>query len=106
MCEEYRLNDRYVSQWTSCQFILLFINRCKIRVQLKQHAMKKTLLLTAALFIGLAGITMQTQAELKAGDKAPDFSLPGSDGKTYKLSDFAGKQAVVIAWYPKAFTGG
>jgi thioredoxin-dependent peroxiredoxin len=68
--------------------------------------MKKTLLLTAALFIGLAGITTQTQAELKAGDKAPDFSLPGSDGKTYKLSDFAGKQAVVIAWYPKAFTGG
>jgi len=44
--------------------------------------------------------------ELKAGDVAPDFDLPGSDGKTYKLSDFKGKQAVVIAWFPKAFTGG
>ena len=44
--------------------------------------------------------------ELKAGDLAPDFSLPGSDGKTYKLSDFKGKQAVVVAWFPKAFTGG
>ena len=43
---------------------------------------------------------------LKAGDPAPDFSLPGSDGKTYKLSDFKGKQAVVIGWFPKAFTGG
>jgi peroxiredoxin Q/BCP len=45
-------------------------------------------------------------AELKAGDPAPDFALAGSDGKTYKLSDFQGKQAVVLAWFPKAFTGG
>jgi peroxiredoxin Q/BCP len=44
--------------------------------------------------------------ELKAGDPAPDFQLKGSDGKTYKLSDLKGKQAVVIAWFPKAFTGG
>jgi peroxiredoxin Q/BCP len=45
-------------------------------------------------------------AELKVGDPAPDFSLPASDGKTYKLSDFKGKQAVVIAWFPRAFTQG
>ncbi len=44
--------------------------------------------------------------ELKVGDKAPDFTLKGSDGKTYSLSDFKGKQAVVINWFPKAFTGG
>jgi peroxiredoxin Q/BCP len=44
--------------------------------------------------------------ELKAGDKAPEFSMPGSDGKTYKLSQFRGQKAVVLAWYPKAFTGG
>jgi peroxiredoxin Q/BCP len=44
--------------------------------------------------------------ELKVGDQAPDFSLPASDGKTYKLSDFKGKKAVVIAWFPKAFTQG
>ena len=43
---------------------------------------------------------------LKVGDDAPNFELKGSDGKTYKLSDFKGKKAVVIAWYPKAFTGG
>jgi len=42
----------------------------------------------------------------KAGDVAPDFSLPGSDGKTYRLAQFKGKQAVVLAWFPKAFTGG
>ncbi len=45
-------------------------------------------------------------AELTAGDAAPDFSLPGSDGKTYKLSDYRDKQAVVLAWFPKAFTPG
>jgi peroxiredoxin Q/BCP len=45
-------------------------------------------------------------AELKEGDNAPDFELVGSDGKTYKLSDYKGKQAVVVAWFPRAFTGG
>jgi peroxiredoxin Q/BCP len=43
---------------------------------------------------------------LKAGDTAPAFSLPGSDGKSYTLDEFKGKKAVVIAWFPKAFTGG
>jgi peroxiredoxin Q/BCP len=43
--------------------------------------------------------------ELKIGDKAPDFSLPGTDGKTHKLSDYKGR-TVVLAWYPAAFTGG
>jgi len=54
---------------------------------------------------GAAGDAVEA-ADLKPGDPAPAFKLPGSDGKTYKLSDFKGKQAVVIAWYPKAFTGG
>ena len=44
--------------------------------------------------------------DLKQGDMAPDFSLPGSDGKTYSLKQFKGKQVVVLAWFPKAFTGG
>ena len=44
--------------------------------------------------------------ELKVGDKAPNFKLQGSDGKTYSLADFAGKKAVVIAWFPAAFTKG
>lgn len=44
--------------------------------------------------------------ELKPGDPAPDFALAGSDGKTHKLSDYVGKQAVVVAWFPKAFTSG
>ena len=47
-----------------------------------------------------------TAEELKVGDLAPDFSLPGSDGKTYTLSDYRGRQAVVLAWFPRAFTPG
>jgi len=43
---------------------------------------------------------------LKVGDMAPDFALQGTDGKTHKLSDYRGKQTVVLAWFPKAFTAG
>jgi peroxiredoxin Q/BCP len=43
--------------------------------------------------------------ELKEGDAAPAFTLPGSDGKNHSLSDYKGK-AVVLAWFPAAFTGG
>jgi len=43
---------------------------------------------------------------LKVGDKAPDFDLMASDGQQHKLSDHIGKEAVVVAWFPKAFTGG
>ncbi|MDP7304773.1 MAG: redoxin domain-containing protein [Pirellulaceae bacterium] len=46
------------------------------------------------------------QAELQIGDTAPAFKLTGSDGKTYSLADFKGKQPVVVAWFPRAFTGG
>lgn len=45
-------------------------------------------------------------AELAPGAKAPDFSLAGSDGREHRLSDFAGKEGVVLAWFPKAFTPG
>ncbi|MCX2801945.1 peroxiredoxin family protein [Microbulbifer thermotolerans] len=43
---------------------------------------------------------------LEVGDPAPNFSLQASDGKSYSLADFKDKKAVVIAWYPKAFTKG
>ena len=49
-------------------------------------------------------LTGSAATELKVGDPAPDFSLPGSDGKTYHLASYKGKQAVVLAWFTKAFT--
>ena len=36
----------------------------------------------------------------------PGLLAQASDGKTYKLSEFKGKKAVVVAWFPKAFTQG
>lgn len=58
---------------------------------------------TATLF---TAAPTTSAAELKAGDAAPEFALEGSDGETYRLADFKDKQAVVLAWFPKAFTGG
>jgi peroxiredoxin len=50
--------------------------------------------------------TTTAGVELQVGDQAPDFTLPATDGKTYSLSkDLKGKW-VVLAWFPKAFTGG
>ena len=64
----------------------------------------------ALLAIGLAAAftagAMAQTTELKVGDPAPNFRLQASDGKTYQLSDFKGKQAVVVAWFPAAFTQG
>jgi len=64
--------------------------------------------LGAALSLVASSSAMaQTPAgELKVGDMAPAFSAPGSDGKTHTLAESKGKQAVVLAWFPKAFTGG
>lgn len=60
-----------------------------------------------ACSVGLAMATLAAAASaLEAGDPAPDFTLPASDGNTYTLADFHGKQAVVLAWFPKAYTYG
>jgi peroxiredoxin Q/BCP len=53
-----------------------------------------------------AGVGHVSAAELEVGDRAPGFELPGSDGKSYSLEQFEGQRAVVLAWFPKAFTGG
>src|SRR3954451_1965027 len=68
--------------------------------------MRSAMVVAAMLLMAAAGQGQTPAPELKVGDQAPDFSLPASDGKTYKLSDFKGKQAVVVAWFPKAFTSG
>jgi peroxiredoxin Q/BCP len=65
----------------------------------------RALLTVGLLAVMAAGIGAQG-TELKVGDQAPNFKLQATDGKTYQLSDFKGKKAVVVAWFPKAATLG
>jgi peroxiredoxin Q/BCP len=69
-------------------------------------------LLMSVVLLAVFGIVALAQqpappkTHLKVGDRAPDFTLRATDGKTYKLSDFKGKKNVVLAIYVLAFTGG
>jgi cytochrome oxidase Cu insertion factor (SCO1/SenC/PrrC family) len=73
--------------------------------------MKKLFL---AIFVGaIASIGVFGQAApapppmtLKVGDMAPDFTLPDTGGKKVTLSEFRGKNNVVLAFFVLAFTGG
>lgn len=58
-----------------------------------------------ATILGLLLTTTATAAPAE-GEPAPRFELPGSDGRVHRLSEHIGKRAVVLAWFPKAFTGG
>ncbi|MBL8203690.1 MAG: redoxin domain-containing protein [Blastocatellia bacterium] len=78
--------------------------------------MKKALGLVAVLALLVASAFAQEapkppappaiKTHLKVGDKAPDFKLTGVDGKVVELKKLKGKSNVVLAFYPKAFTGG
>lgn len=70
------------------------------RVRTHRRRLAGTALLLGALLGGTA-----VQAAPAVGDPAPEFSLPGSDGQTWTLSALRG-QWVVVAFFPKAFTGG
>lgn len=68
--------------------------------------MRKLLSVCAVIGVAAASVAgQQAPMELKVGDQAPAFSLPGTDGATHSLSGYKGR-AVVLAWFPKAFTGG
>src|SRR6266545_6047941 len=72
------------------------------RVFLREMRTAQILLLTTCVAIS----SLSAAGGLKVGDFAPQFSLPGSDGKSYDLATYKGKQVVVLAWFAKAFTGG
>ena len=67
--------------------------------------MLAALCVMAVVAVAAVGVGQASAQPLKVGDLAPVFSLPGSDGKTHRLSDYAGTP-VVLAWFPMAFTGG
>ena len=45
-------------------------------------------------------------ADLNIGDSAPDFTAPATGPNPLALSDLLANGPVVLAFYPKAFTGG
>jgi len=52
-----------------------------------------------AVVLCMAGLSFSAQKQYKSleiGQKAPDFNLPGVDGRNYKLADFAGAEVLVI----------
>lgn len=59
--------------------------------------------------VACAGLMAQQPGDpqpLKVGDVAPNFSLTGTMGGKITLADFKGKNPVVVAFFPAAFTGG
>lgn len=72
--------------------------------------MKTIILFVSFLFIG-SSLPVQAQTELKVGDLAPGFTLPYATGDSISrvpvsLSDFAGKRAVILAFYPADWSTG
>jgi len=72
---------------------------------MKAIAMPILALIVPLLAIWGAGCSRAANSGPAVGDPAPQFELPGSDGKVYSLDRLAGR-TVVLAWFPKAFTGG
>jgi len=68
--------------------------------------MRRLATFAVAALLATAPLAAEEPKPLAPGDAAPTFSLPGSDGKTHALADYVGKRAVVLAWFPKVFTGG
>ena len=70
--------------------------------------MRKSLALAAGLFAAslLAQNTPPPHTSLKEGDMAPDFTLRSTQGGMVTLSSFRGKNTVVLAFFPAAFTSG
>ena len=70
--------------------------------------MRKLLVIAGSLFAMslFAQNAQPPHTNLKEGDMAPDFTLPSTQGGKVTLSSFRGKNTVVLAFFPAAFTGG
>ena len=68
--------------------------------------MRNRLQTSAAVALAVIALALNARADLKVGDRAPDFSLPDQNGNTVKLGDYLGKKNLVLAFYVLAFTNG
>ena len=92
---------RLVSKYTA--LVVVALAACKPSAPAPSAEASTT---TTAAASTTAPAPAPTKPSLGRGDTAPPFSLQGSDGKVHALSDDTGKDVVVVAWFPKAFTGG
>ncbi len=68
--------------------------------------MKPPRTIVTALLALLASVLLVSAASaLEVGQKAPDFTLNGTDGKPVKLSDLTAKGPIVLYTFVAAFTG-
>jgi len=63
----------------------------------------KRLFLSSVLLVGVLGVGSVATA-LEVGEKAPDFTLPSTIGEKISLSQFQGKQLVLIEFYGSDFS--
>jgi hypothetical protein len=63
---------------------------------------QKSFLVIGLLLFALLGASRVSSA-LDVGDKAPDFTLPSTNGVDISLSDFRGKKWVFLEFYAAAF---
>jgi len=83
------------------QLKTISLNKGQNMKALMAKSINSILMVSMLLMSQLAGAT-----DLKVGDLAPNFKLQATDGHFYQLSDYKGKQTVVLAWYPMANTRG
>ena len=88
-----------MSGWSTMRMAACIVATCLIGLSCRQAA-------APAAEQNARETTAPTAPVLEVGDLAPDFSLPGTDGKQYSLSSYRGRQTVVLAWFAKAFTEG
>ena len=74
---------------------------------MKNHRGSVRIFVVGAAIVGFISTSVFAGSnDLTIGDQAPAFELMGSDGETHSLADHYGERVVVLAWFPKAFTGG
>jgi peroxiredoxin Q/BCP len=67
--------------------------------------MKKTSQIVCILLAVFTSFSLLA-TNLKVGEQAPNFKLQATNGNYYQLTDYRGKQVIVLAWYPMANTRG
>jgi len=71
-----------------------------------EHRVAVAVALASAALLSLLVAAPARAAAPVVGEPAPPFALPGIDGEIHRLADSLGRRAVVLAWFPKAFTPG